>query len=119
MSIGDATSISSSDKSDSEKDNDIEIKGRNSDTKISNNTTNTKYKSFVQVFLKVKFEKLHNTNAAQFVEPTEIFKEVVKQNVNQEDWRDFIIEELKHPNIYIERSKLEKEKEKRKALGMK
>ena len=71
------------------------------------------------MFLKVKFEKLHNTNSAQLIEPLEIFKEVIKQNINQEDWREFIIEELKHPNVYIEKAKQEKEYQRRKLIGMK
>jgi len=70
---------------------------------------NLKYKSFVQTFLKVKFEKIHNSNLAQIIGPEDVYKEVVRQNIKQSDWREFILSEFKHPNLYLDKSKSEQE----------
>ncbi len=80
---------------------------------------NFKLKAFKQIFLKLKFENIHSSNPAQQIEPDDIFKEAIRQNLKQEDWRDFILEELKHPNTYIEKARLDKEIKKRKMAGLK
>ena len=67
------------------------------------------YKLFNRLFLQVKFANLHNSNLAQKVSAMEIFKEAHNKKIKPEDWKEFIIKELKNPIPYIERANAEKD----------
>lgn len=67
------------------------------------------YKLFNRLFLQVKFANLHNSNLAQKVSAMEIFKEAHNKKIKPEDWKEFIINELKNPIPYIERANAEKD----------
>jgi hypothetical protein len=69
---------------------------------IKENTTNPKlqYKEFVKIFLKVKFETLHGRHKGQSIQQNLVWKEAMKQNIQQSDWEQFITDELKNTNKY-------------------
>jgi len=52
------------------------------------------------VFLKVKFEQLHNDHKGQKVSQRDVWKEIIKRNITQNNWPDFIYNELKNHNKY-------------------
>jgi hypothetical protein len=58
------------------------------------------YKEFVKIFLKVKFETLHGRHKGQSIQQNLVWKEAIKQNIQQSDWEQFITEELKNTNKY-------------------
>ncbi len=60
------------------------------------------YQEFVKTFLKVKFEKIHNSHKGQQISEKILFKECISQNVPQNEWADFIVSELKQPAKYTQ-----------------
>ena len=68
------------------------------------------YMQFLKIFLKIKFQKLHNSHMGQQIPVKPIYVEAKKLNMPQENWPDFILEELKQPQKYIEYIKAEKRK---------
>ncbi len=62
------------------------------------------YQDFVKVFLKVKFEKIHNTHKGQLISEKILFKECLRQEIPQREWAEFIVGELKQPGKYAQGS---------------
>ncbi len=60
------------------------------------------YQDFIKIFLKVKFEKLHNTHKGWEIPEKILFKECIKQGVNENDWSSFILSELQQPQKYTQ-----------------
>jgi len=65
----------------------------------------TLYREFVKVFLKVKFEQLHNDHKGQNIPQSDVWKEAIKRNISQNNWSDFIYEELKNSKKYEKSTK--------------
>jgi len=74
---------------------------------VHNNVKDQKtlYREFVKVFLKVKFEQLHNDHKGQKVLQSDVWKEAIKRNISQNNWSDFIFEELKNSKKYEKSTK--------------
>jgi len=60
----------------------------------------TIYKKFAKIFLKVKFENLHNKHNGNNIPQNIIWNEVTKNAVPKEKWPEFILEELKNADKY-------------------
>lgn len=60
------------------------------------------YKDFVRVVLRVKFEVLESKASGQAVPEKALWNEAIKQNVDSALWEQFIVEELKNPEKYIQ-----------------
>lgn len=65
------------------------------------NDTKRMYQEFTKIVLKVKFEKIHNTHSGQDISEKVLYKECMRQNIPKSEWRDFVINELKQPQKYI------------------
>ena len=63
------------------------------------------YREFVKMFLKIKFERLDNDHTGQKISQNDVWMEVKKQNVNKDQWKDFILTELKNFKKYEEMKK--------------
>lgn len=59
-------------------------------------------KAFFKTVLKLKFEKLHCTHLGQKISQRALYNEVKRKNIPRDKWNDFIINELKNPNKYIQ-----------------
>jgi len=100
--VSDCTSIASSSVI---SENDVNNSTLDRKSETSNNQKvyvdqKSLYKEFVKVFLKVKFEQLHNDHKGQKVSQRDVWKEIIQRNINQNNWADFIYNELKNPNKY-------------------
>ena len=58
------------------------------------------YRSFVKIFLKIKFEKLENDHLGQKISQNIIWNEVIKQKIGSDKWKEFILKELKEYKKY-------------------
>ena len=69
---------------------------------FSKNSKNQKeiYREFVKIFLKVKFERLDNDHTGQKISQNFVWKEVQKQNIPKDKWKEFILGELKNIKKY-------------------
>ena len=67
-----------------------------------NEKTNSKelYREFVKIFLKIKFEKLENDHFGQKISQNSIWEEVQRLNITKDNWKDFILNELKDYKKY-------------------
>jgi hypothetical protein len=94
--ISDCTSMSSSNTRHlaSDSDNLSTPKSINRQAELDRKR---KYQEFVKIMLKVKFEKIHNTHRGQEVSERDLFYECERQNIDQSQWREFIISVLKDP----------------------
>lgn len=63
------------------------------------------YQDFVKSVLKVKFEKIHSSHKGQNIPEKALFKECLKRNIPENEWTEFIINELKYPEKYSETTK--------------
>jgi hypothetical protein len=99
MKNSSSAKIQSSKSNNTTNNNIINNESENNQVKIPIDQK-TLYREFVKVFLKVKFEQLHNDHRGQKVPQAEVWKEVIKRNINKNNWQDFIYEELKNPSKY-------------------
>ncbi len=76
----------------------------------------TRYMQFLKILLKIKFQKLHNSHLGQQIPAKPVYEEAKRQNIPQENWQDFILNEIKQPQKYVKYIKADKIKSK-KALG--
>ena len=60
------------------------------------------YQDFVKAVLKVKFEKIHSSHKGQNIPEKALFRECLKRNIPENEWTEFIINELKYPEKYSE-----------------
>lgn len=67
-----------------------------------NEKSNSKelYREFVKIFLKIKFEKLENDHFGQKISQNSIWEEVQRLNITKDNWKDFILNELKDYKKY-------------------
>lgn len=72
-----------------------------------------RYMQFLKVLLKIKFQKLHNSHLGQQVPAKPVYQEAKRQNVSQENWQDFILNEIKQPQKYMKFIKADKLKVKK------
>ncbi len=72
-----------------------------------------RYMQFLKVLLKIKFQKLHNSHLGQQIPAKPIYEEAKSQNVSQEKWQDFILNEIKQPQKYMKFIKADKIKSKK------
>ncbi len=82
----------------------------------SNEMKQQKYKEFVKILLKVKFEKLHSTHHGQQIPERVLFMKCIYENVPQEEWADFILKEMKQPNKYSKYFKINNNKKYNRSL---
>lgn len=59
-------------------------------------------KAFFKTVLRLKFEKFHSTHLGQKISQKALYNEVKKNNLPRDKWNDFIVNELKNPNKYIQ-----------------
>lgn len=76
-----------------------------------------KYMQFLKILLKIKFQKLHNSHLGQQIPAKPVYQEAKRLNVSQENWHDFILNEIKQPQKYIKYIKPDKLKNKKKLNG--
>jgi len=72
-----------------------------------------RYMQFLKILLKIKFQKLHNSHMGQQIPAKPIYEEAKKQNITQENWQDFILNEIKQPQKYMKYIKADKLKAKK------
>lgn len=65
--------------------------------------TQVSYREFVKIFLKLKFEKLDMDHPGQKVGQDLVWKEVIKQQIPFEKWKEFILDELKSYKKYTDK----------------
>ena len=93
--ISDCTSMSSSQTLKTMSDSEYGPRGS---VKGSEKDRRRKYKEFVKIMLKVKFEKIHNTHKGQEISEKDLFYECVdKLNLDPSQWQAFIIDILRDP----------------------
>jgi len=68
------------------------------------------YKEFVKIMLKLKFEKIPTSHMGQKIPEKLLFKECTKREVPQENWSEYILEELTHPEKYFNQIKKDKKR---------
>jgi len=69
-------------------------------SKTSLNSDKELYREFVKVFLKIKFEKLDNDHLGQRTNQNHVWDELCKQKILKENWKPFILNELKNFRKY-------------------
>ena len=72
-----------------------------------------RYMQFLKVLLKIKFQKLHNSHMGQQIPAKPVYDEAKRQNIPQENWQDFILNEIKQPQKYSKYVKTDKLKTKK------
>jgi hypothetical protein len=73
-----------------------------------------RYIQFLKVLLKIKFQKLHNSHLGQQIPSKPVYEEAKRNNISQENWQDFILNEIKQPQKYAKYIKADKLKAKKK-----
>jgi len=72
-----------------------------------------RYMQFLKILLKIKFQKLHNSHLGQQIPAKPVYEEAKRQNISQENWQDFILNEIKQPQKYVKYIKADKLKAKK------
>jgi len=72
-----------------------------------------RYMQFLKILLKIKFQKLHNSHMGQQIPAKPVYEEAKRQNISQENWQDFILNEIKQPQKYMKYIKADKLKSKK------
>jgi len=75
-----------------------------------------KYRDFVKILLKVKFEKIHSTHNGQQIPEKVLFKKCIDENIPHKNWADFILSEMKQPQKYAKYMKTSKLKKSYRSL---
>lgn len=82
------------------QDNDALFVKVENDGKKKNLNNFSNFKEFVKIFLKIKFEKMHNLHKGHSISDKELWKECVRRGVQASEWEQFILEEMKSPEKY-------------------
>ena len=72
------------------------------------NHVKKQYQEFAKLMLKIKFEKYHNSHKGQQIPEKVLFRQCMKQNIPPSEWAEFIINELKQPQKYVQYMKRDK-----------
>jgi hypothetical protein len=59
------------------------------------------YREFVKTFLKIKF-KFNNSHSAQQIPEKMMWSEIVRNNISSSNWLQFIVNEFKNPQKYLD-----------------
>ena len=81
---------------------EISFENNNNETleNNSNSSKKNKKKLFFREVVRIKFEKLHNSHRGQKIPLKMIWEEAIKNNVHENNWESFILEELNNPKKY-------------------
>ena len=66
-----------------------------------------RYMQFLKIFLKLKFQKLHNSHLGQQIPAKPVYELANKNNLSTNEWSDFILREIQQPHKYAKYIKLE------------
>ena len=67
-----------------------------------------RYMQFLKIFLKIKFQKLHNSHLGQQIPAKPVYELANEKNVPNQGWQDFILAEIQQPQKYSKFIKLDK-----------
>jgi hypothetical protein len=69
-----------------------------------------RYMQFLKIFLKLKFQKLHNSHLGQQIPAKPVYELANERSLSTKDWPDFILAEIQQPHKYAKFIKLDKNK---------
>ena len=67
-----------------------------------------RYMQFLKIFLKIKFQKLHNSHLGQQIPAKPVYELANEKNLTTKEWQDFILSEIQMPHKYARYIKLDK-----------
>jgi len=103
------------DKDDKYKENVLSFRNKEQDINypkilyVNPESDKNKYKQFLQVFLKVKFEHFHNTNISQQINAKDVWnvwKISKNKSIDLSNMKAYILNELKNTDKYLSKTSL-------------
>ena len=67
-----------------------------------------RYMQFLKIFLKIKFQKLHNSHLGQQIPAKPVYELANEKKLTTKEWQDFILAEIQQPHKYAKFIKLDK-----------